>query len=241
MNAFLRRWKDYFEVNAALPDGIPWGSAARLSAVERAWIGPSLAAFQLGESSDGRGLLAAAAACGLRPGWSRLEAVTQAFIREEQGHAALLGRFLDWERLPRIGKEWTDRVFRFLRRHMDLESILAVLLTAEILSLVYYRALAASTANAVLRGLCRKVLVRKAHALLFGVTLRVVYLRHRQVLKRGGYPYVKFRRAAWAEFDRVMDPRAVLAPSIPEAGSWEERDGADVVLRWEPLQEAGRA
>jgi hypothetical protein len=263
MNGFLSRWKDYFEVNAALPDGVPWGAGERLPEEERAWVGPSLAAFQLGESSDGRGLMAAAEACGRERKWFHLAAVTGAFIREEQGHAALLGRFLDREGIPRLDKEWTDIVFRRLRRGMPLRTILTVLVSAEILSLVYYRALSSATSSVTLRALCRKLLAdelahvayeaalleglrragsplraaveRVAHGLLYGATTGIVYLRHREVLKRGGYPLAAFLAAAAREFRRVMDPAATETPSVPEAGSWEDALETDVRLRWEPV------
>lgn len=271
MNGFLRKWKEYFEVNAALPDGIPWSARERLPEEEMRWLGPSLAAFQLGESSDGKGLQAAAEACARERGWEALGAVTRWFIREERNHADLLGRFLDLHGFPRLRREWTDQIFRILRRGMGLRHILPVLLTAEILSLVYYRAVAASTRNGMLKALCRKILademahvayesvllgvLRKglpdlrgglefqAHRLLYALTLRVVYLRHRQVLKRGGYPYGLFRRAVWAEFDRVMDPKVLAAPAIPEPGSWEEGEddgeAAVVTLRWESVHGMG--
>lgn len=269
MNGFLRKWKGYFEVNAALPDGIPWSDKTMLDDAEKEWIGPSLAAFQLGESSDGRGLMAAAEACGKERGWAQLAAVTGFFVREEQKHADLLGRFLDREGMPRLAKDGTDEIFRFLRRHMGLRTILPVLLTAEVLALVYYRNLAASTGHPVLRALCRKLvademahvayeaalleglrkgsgairlaLERWGHGFLYSVTSHVVYFRHREVLVRGGCPFPVFLEAARAEFARVMDPKSALAPEVPEAGSWEEQEEKDVILRWEPIMEGSMA
>ncbi len=76
--------------------------------------------------------------------------------------------------------------------------------------------------------------------MLFLASIQAVYLRHGKVLKRGGYPYGAFRKAAWDGFRRSFDTKAVRAPAIPEPGSWEEREEkSDVILRWEPILERG--
>ena len=116
MEAFLGDWLEYFEVNAALPDEIPWGREDSLRDEEMAAIGRSMATFQLGESSDGQSLSAASEACARRFGWRQLPLVTAFFIREEQNHAALLGRYMDKHGIPRLNREWTDQIFRRLRK-----------------------------------------------------------------------------------------------------------------------------
>lgn len=266
MKVFLGKWKEYFEINAALPEEIPWTAEEGLSAEEKRIIGPSIAAFQLGESSEGRGLMAAAEACGKERGWVQLGAVTRSFIREEQRHAALLGRFMDRHGLPRLSREWTDQAFRALRRIPGaggLDAVLPVLITAEIISLVYYRALAAATASRALKSICRKILAdetahvayeaallealrrghdpfraagaRLAHHLLFQATVATVWCKHGAVLRRGGYGAGRFQAACWKEFHRVFHPERLGAPAVPEPGSWEEGESMEVALRWEPV------
>lgn len=266
MNRLLGKWREYFEVNAALPDEIPWNAGDTLTAEEKGILGPSIAAFQLGESSDGKGLMAAAEACGKARGWTQLAAVTRFFIREEQKHAALLGRFMDIHGMARLTGDWTDAVFRKLRMNMGFDVILPVLITAEIISLVYYRAAATATRSHPFRSLCRRILADEAAhvayeaALIAGLrkgrgwirgeaeslalilfflgTVQVVYLRHRELLARGGFAYLDFNFACWDMFASTFDPKVLRAPAIPEAGSWED-EGADmrVHLRWEPVLE----
>src|SRR2546423_6688000 len=57
----LKAWHDYFLQNRAASDAIPWNAPDTLTDEEKACIGKSIAAFQLGEYSEGKGLMKAAA------------------------------------------------------------------------------------------------------------------------------------------------------------------------------------
>src|SRR5262249_60030207 len=104
-------------------------------------------------------LRAAAARFASQIGDSVLPEVIELFIREEQGHSALMGRFLDLAGLGRVQQDWGDRVFRALRyRRCDLEAWMTPVFVVEVLALVYFDALRRATASPVLRAICRQIL-----------------------------------------------------------------------------------
>ena len=118
---------------------------------------------------------------------------------------------------------------------MGLETMIVVLLTAEIIAKVYYRALYFASESVVLRRICsqllrdelkhvefhtdrlrlmrrgrsswRQGLVDLSARTLFGGTLLVVWLRHRPALRRGGFGWRRFWSAAWAEFEKAFAVR----------------------------------
>ena len=226
-------WCAYFRVNAALPTGVPWESEARLTASERRAVAASIQEFQIGESSEGRHLHAAARAYAARTGDHAYVAAIEAFIREEQRHARELGRFMDREGIPRRSRSWPDVVFRSLRRGAPLETTVAVLLTAELIAQVYYAALHDATRSPVLRALCEGILrdeaahvrfqcerlamlragrtrgaVRRARAaqrVLFAGAVLVVWWGHRAALVRGGLSLRGYWRACWKRFATASD------------------------------------
>src|SRR5579871_2326333 len=134
-------WRDHFEYHAQrsrrLPDGIP----DVLEDAERELIAASIATFQLGEDSSGQHLLRAAYRFAERHEAAAIARTTELLIREEQQHARLLGEFMREHAIARKSRDWTDWVFRHLRRMGQLELHLGVLLTAELIGIVYYRAL----------------------------------------------------------------------------------------------------
>lgn len=248
--AFFRGWLEYFEWNSEAPDTFPWQARETLTEAEKACIGPSLAAFQLGENSEGTALLRFSKEYGDRMGFKALPLITALFVQEERNHSALLGRFMDLHGLPRKDSDWTDSVFRLLRKPFGFEVSLSVLITAELIALVYYRALREATGSRLLKALCDKILDdekahveyestlirfaqaaegtskgaawRLGHWALFAGTLAVVYREHRAVLKAGGYPWKRFREACREEFLRAF-------PETTLGAAW--RDGSSLALR----------
>jgi hypothetical protein len=224
----LEWWLAFFRARRDRSVDLPWASDTRLGALERERIARSIATFQLGESSEGGHLIAAARSFGLRRGVPELEEVTELFIREEQFHAALLAAFMKANDIPAKRTEWSDRVFRALRRHASFELAVSVLIVAELIALTYYRALAAATSSAVLREICETILldeachvayestllrrlrerhgrvtrrlVRGGHVLLYAGAVAVVFAGHRQVLRPGGYGLRRFWTECWISF-----------------------------------------
>lgn len=221
-------WVKFFEYNRRNLMAIPWDNPYRLNSDEHDAIVSSLQQFQLGESSEGKHLMALAsdhATHTANPDYARAIAL---FIREEQRHAADLGRFMQQENMPCLEKHSVDGVFRWLRRALNLEVAVVVLQTAEIVAMTYYKALHDATQSPVLRAICRQILhdevqhlrfqndtlaslrrgrstlkrwgARLMHRVLFANTLLVVWMGHRKVYHAAEYSFWRFWRANWSRF-----------------------------------------
>lgn len=248
-------WVEYFRSNAAAVRPFPWTAGPGLSDAERQTIGASIAEFQLGESSEGAHLLRFGRLHAAETGDADYLAALRLFLAEEHRHAADLGRFMDRAGLPRARRTWVDTVFRALRRRSGLERSIVLLLTAEIVATVYYRALRDATKSALLRVLCEQILndeathvefqaqrlailrrgrgrvpqaaARALHWSLLASTCLVVWLRHRRVLRAGGFYLWTFAvalRRKTVDALRTADPAGYrfAAPSvrIDEHGWW---------------------
>lgn len=226
-------WRRWFEHNAGALLDIPWDAGAELTPDEAAAIAASLQEFQAGERSEGRHLYRAAQDYARRTGDADYVAAIRLFIGEEQRHARDLGRFLTLNRIPLVETTFADRVFRRLRTLVhSLELSVAVLVTAEIIARVYYAALRDATRSAILRRLCDQILSdERAHVdfqcghlrrlragrpplaaaltavaqqALFLVTVGVVWVRHREVVRRGGMTPLEWLTACQHEFRLAM-------------------------------------
>jgi len=224
----LRVWLDHFEYHANHRSALPAGSTDGLTAYERRLIADSIATFQLGEQSEGRSLLRAAQEYEKAHSSAPLAQIVSLLIAEEQHHAALLGEFMNQHGIPRKRSQWTDHVFRFVRKLAGFELYLYVLMTAELIGKVYYRALEAATGCRQLQGLCHVIvadelahvgfesdLLRSVHARQapFSRALRsvahrafftgasvVVWIGHGRVLRAAGYDMRTFLRACAAQY-----------------------------------------
>ena len=222
-------WRSYFEQNALSLMEIPWEVGADLTAEERGAISRSLQEFQAGESSEGKHLMQYSRQYAERTGDRDYLAAIRLFIAEEQRHGRDLGRFLALHDIPLVTTTFTDRVFRRLRNLVGgLEVSVAVLVTAEIIAKVYYAVLREATRSAILRLLCEQILrdevrhvafqceqLRKLRSgrrwlgrkltdvlqrFLFFGTVPVVWLVHRQAIRRGGLSAAGWWNACWREF-----------------------------------------
>src|SRR5262252_4170242 len=155
MSESLEIWLNHFEYHALHPRAVPEGLADLLTPEERRLIASSIATFQLGEWSAGATLLQAAERFARSRRMPSLVRITELFIREEQRHAALLQGFMEDHQIPLKNTDWTDRMFRRLRRLAGFELYLHVLITAELIGNVYYRALETATGCQRLKVLCR--------------------------------------------------------------------------------------
>ncbi|HEV8443554.1 MAG TPA: hypothetical protein VGQ27_08735 [Steroidobacteraceae bacterium] len=211
-------------------------SSDRLTDDERELIADSIGTFQLGEQSEGRTLQSFAEAFARRHRVPALPVVTALFIREEQHHAAQLREFMIANRIPLKGRTWTDSIFRRLRKLAGYEAAVTILVTAEMIGFVYYRALARATASPHLKTICREMcadeslhlryetqllmtlrgergwlskrLVERAHRDLLTLSALIVWFDHRRVLGHVGYTPRGFVRDCRAVFRMVMHNRA---------------------------------
>jgi hypothetical protein len=230
----LKVWLDHFEYHSTNRCAPPRGKPGDLTAWERRLIGPSIATFQLGEQSEGGSLLRAAERYESEHEAAPLARIVCLLIAEEQHHASLLGAFMDEHGIPRKRADWTDQVFRRLRRLGGFEQYLSVLVTAELIGKVYYRALEAATGSRQLQALCRMLvadelahvgletdLLRGMHekkspagrwlataalrSFFTGASL-VVWFEHRRVLRSAGYNVGTFMRACAAQYSFYLEP-----------------------------------
>ncbi|HUG94123.1 MAG TPA: 4-hydroxy-3-methylbut-2-enyl diphosphate reductase [Planctomycetaceae bacterium] len=227
-----RRWLAHFQQNAADPQPIRWERGAGLGPGERAAIARSVQMFQLGESGTGRHLLRVAQAHAERENDPEYVDAVRAFVAEEQRHAAELGRLLDAAGLPRLERQWTRGVFRWLRHRAGLELMLSVLLLAEVIAKVYYAALRHATCSPGVRDLCTRILrdevvhirfgcerlarLRRRQPrwvvaskgflwrVLFAGTTLVVWWTHRRALRAGQCRFGRYRRRCRQEFGAAL-------------------------------------
>jgi hypothetical protein len=217
-------WCEHFRENEGRRVPIPWGLGVALTEQQRHILLPSLQDFQLGESSEGRHGRARADAYGERVGDPHYAEAIRLFFAEENRHAAYLARYLRANGAEPIGRSCTDFVFRRVRRLIGLETLLTVLLTAELIGEVYYRAVRSATECPVLRAVCAQLLrdermhVRfhverfrflrrgrwRARILLqdmawrtfFAATSLAVWVKHGRALRLGGFALRRFRGEA---------------------------------------------
>jgi hypothetical protein len=135
---------------------------------------------------------------------------------------------MDLECIARVRHTWVDSVFRRLRRFAGLETSICVLLTADVIAKVYYRALLAATASPALRAICCRILEDEAghvevqservailrrkrtpwlvaagvatQRVLFTSSVAVVWLRHKPVLRSGNDSFLAYWRDCHREF-----------------------------------------
>jgi hypothetical protein len=150
-------WLNHFEHHALHPRCFPCGLSDVLRSDERELIASSIATFQLGEQSEGRTLLRATERFAREKQVPHLPRIVELLIREERRHAALLRAFMQDHRMPLKSTDWTDRAFRLIRRLAGLELHVRVLICAELIGNVYYRALESVTDCERLQVLCRTI------------------------------------------------------------------------------------
>lgn len=234
----LAHWQKHFENNEFSNNSINWEVEDIFTEEEYKHIKKSLPAFQLGESSEGKHLIQAAKDYANEQNDPYLVAITRLFIKEEQGHALLLKRFMDKHKIPTLKKLWADDVFRKLRKNVGFELSVTILITAELLSLIYYSALFNATSNKLLKSICEKLvkdevvhikyesellnhirnekpflikqLTRFAHQFFYFGTMLVVYFSHHRILNAGDYSFGRFWTACWQEFSYCFGQGNVL-------------------------------
>jgi rubrerythrin len=240
-------WLEIFTARAAQltvrhPERDDW-----LNDVECRRIAGSIATFQLGEQSEGRTLLRFSEKFAAGHDIPALPAVTALFIKEEQHHAAQLKEFMLANGIPLKKKSWTDSIFRVLRKLAGFEAAVTVLVTAEMIGFVYYRALARATESRCLKAICRGMcadesvhlryetqllmtlrgergpllrrLVERGHRVLLTCSALIVYFDHRRVLKHVGYDPNSFVRDCRAVYRMVMHNRSYRPRARDTAGN----------------------
>lgn len=239
----LEIWLNHFEHHALHPTRIPQGLSDIVRPDELRLIAGSVATFPFGERSAGRSLLRSAERFARAREVPHLVRIIELLIREERRQALLLREFMQDHAIVLKRTHWADRAFRHLRhlavqRLGGLELRLYVLISAELIGTVYYRALDSATGCGRLRALCRTIvsdelahigfesqlllalrarraapmqaLMRAAHAMFFAATAVVVWMTHRSVLRRAGHDARSFVRCCTAQHKFYLEPTGVV-------------------------------
>ncbi len=230
----LEIWLNHFEYHAAHPRCVPPGLSDVLQPEERRLIARSMAVFQVCEQPEGSALLRAARRFAAKHEAAPLTRITELFVREQQRHAALLGAFMEDHDIERKETDLTDFVFCCLRRIGGFGFRLNVLVAAELIANVYYRALEVTTGCQRLKILCRTLVAdelahiglesqlllalrarkpaalraacRLLHRTFFSCAAAAVYLTHRSILRGAGYGLGSFLRVCATQYAFYMEP-----------------------------------
>jgi len=214
-------WVRLFSSRAASRELLPWSDPRALTDSELRLVSASIQQFQLGEGSDGAGLIRRGCASRLSVIDPNFLPSLELFIQEEQRHSRHLARFLEREGVSLLQQHWVDRVFRRVRKFAGLELCLRVLVMAEIVAVPYYTALQRATCSPLLQRICADILADESDHLRFQAenlkrlqstrrsfpylelafwrwfqigTLLVVWREHGKVLRAGGYGWNTFRK-----------------------------------------------
>jgi hypothetical protein len=226
------QWREYFARNCEESNLLTCEAHVRLGDREKQAVFKSIQAFQLGESSEGLHLYHCALEYGQKTGDVQYVEAIKLFIREEQRHAQYLARFMGLANIPLTRKVFIDGVFRMLRKLAGLECSVSVLITAEIIAKVYYRALHDATQSNFLKAICSQVLsdekmhvqfqaerlaiIRKhrkrptllitnfLQQFLFAGTIWVVWMKCKDTLRTANYTAASFSRECWQELNIAM-------------------------------------
>ena len=151
-------WVLLFYSRADRREVLQWSHPRGLTDNELRLVSASIQQFQLGEGSDGSGLIRRGSASRLAALDPNFLPSLELFIQEEQRHSRHLARFLQREGVDLLQQHWVDRVFRRVRKFAGLELCLRVLVMAEIVAVPYYTALERATGSALLQQICANIL-----------------------------------------------------------------------------------
>lgn len=204
-------WAAYFQNNNDHRLQIDFTGEPPLTPEEKDLIFPSIQIFQKGEASEGLFLLSCAERYARKNNAPEYLEAMKWFVREENWHSAYLKKYMDYHQIPVRSQSVLDNIFRFLRKTGGLKSEIIVLVTAEMIALSYYRALAECVDSPALKSICRQMLhdelphilfqSRTLHHLMPGpwekplrillmeITMTVVWFSVKEIFQTGGYSY----------------------------------------------------
>lgn len=228
-------WVAYFQRNARSVTAEDFKAPANpeMPPAVRSALAGSLPAWQLGETSDGRHLRAAARQYARRHDDPRFLDAVDLFIREEQRHGAALGDWLDRVGMPRKTRDLGDGLFRLCRYAIPNYAVWAsVVVMVEAMAEIYYAAVRRLTPCLRLQSECDRILrdevrhiqfqcehlaltrrnlprggrwmLRAAEAAFYAVVCATVWVGHGRLLRLAGISAGAFVRAAAAKFRHVQ-------------------------------------
>jgi len=221
-------WVNHFRENLK-KKRIDWSNKPAITKEEKDNILYSLKAWQLGETSDGKHLLAAAHKYAKKIDDPEYVEAIKLFIKEEQKHGNNLGKYIDQIGEERAKKDWGDTLFRKVRyfnKSMELWTITVIIV--ESAAQVFYKALHDATQCSLLRNICSDIIIDEAHHIkfqnermhkifqnksfynkafsigLYGIffffTIHAIWFGHKKTFKAGGVNKKEFMRQMYFKF-----------------------------------------
>jgi hypothetical protein len=225
-------WIVYFNQNLQ-KKRINWTVPPAITTSERTNILQSLQAWQLGETSDGAHLLAAAKRYAGKTGDDFYCEAVRLFIKEEQKHGNNLGRYLDMINEKRIAKDWGDTLFRKIRYfNTSMEWWTLAVITVESTAQIFYQSLKDATGCSLLKQICTDILIDEAahikfqmqrldiifsgktvmqkiisyqfYRLFYFSTIVVVWMAHRKAFRAGGNTFARYLHKMNRKFQKTI-------------------------------------
>jgi hypothetical protein len=166
-----RRWLNYYQANRQNRPEPKWNMPSPLDSKTQRALARSLSHFQLGETGEGKFLIAHA--CAQAPDDAVYHEALKLFVAEEGEHARLLQRLVHRYSGRTIRHHWTHSLFRMIRHAFGFKFEIQLLLIAELIGTAYYRLLHVRARDPVLEEMCALILQDEArhvdfHADWFG-------------------------------------------------------------------------
>ena len=221
-------WVNHFRLNLQ-KRRVNWSLKPQITHDEKAALLYSIQAWQLGETSDGKHLKAAATKYASKQNDPNYVKAIHLFIEEEQRHGENLGKYIDAIGEQRAKSDLGDSLFRMVRyfnTSMELWTITVIIV--ESAAQVFYQAVHDASDCQLLKEICSDILKDEAHhvkfqnerlhiilnrrgfysrafsvawyCLLFFVTIHAVWLGHNRALKAGGVTRDIFMRKMYFKF-----------------------------------------
>lgn len=225
-------WKNHFQHNSVF-QRVNWNQQPTITEEEKEKILSSLKAWQLCETSDGSHQLAAAERYTASIGDEDYVDAVKLFILEEQKHGSNLGKYIVQIGEKWVKKDWGDTLFhkiRYLNKSMELWTIAVIIV--ESAAQVFYKSLHDATQCALLKSICRDILIDEAHHIkfqnerlhmifqkksfyskafsiglyevLFFGTIHAIWFGHSKAFVAGGVPKKDFMRVMHNKFFNTM-------------------------------------
>lgn len=225
-------WKNHFEVNLTR-QRVDWNVKPAITEEEKKEILYSLKAWQLGETSDGKHLLAAAERYAVKNNDAVYPDAVKLFIKEEQKHGNNLGKYIDLLGEKRIQKDWGDTLFRKIRYfNTSMEIWTIAVIIVESAAQLFYKALHDATKCTLLKSICNDILIDESYhiqfqserlkaifekksfyakaislafyQIFFFGTTHAIWFGHKRAFKAGGYSRKRFMQIMYCKFFKVM-------------------------------------
>jgi hypothetical protein len=158
-------WLTYYQENKQNRPEPKWNLPTSLESGKQRILAHSLSHFQLGETGEGRFLIAEARV--QIPHDLAYHRALELFVAEEREHARLLERLVLRFGGHTIQRHWTHSLFRLVRHALGFKFEIQLLVIAELVGTAYYRLLRARTPDPVLDETCALLLADEARHIDF--------------------------------------------------------------------------